>query len=408
MKNNTPFFSIIVPIYNVEDYLADCLDSIQKQSFKDFEIICVEDESTDNSKNILYLYADRSDLEIRIYENTHNVGLSASRNNGIFKARGRYLVFVDSDDKIDISMLDTLYNILKIDDMDIIYFNKENLGNDDFSIKLDLSKYSKVYAGNELFCIFEKDNITNITAYTAVYNKDYVLNNNILFYEGIVHEDYLYYVKAILGAKKVRVIDDVLYYYRRRKDSIMSEITEARRQSIFVVMMEIARIWSAYATNKELDEAFYSYLKKRYRVYEYYNSVLPKEKSLHVGRAVDEFFYDIIQCKENLEYKIIPLTYSEQELIKNAARVWIYGAGMVASVALDYLDNNKIKVAGLLVTNLDRDKEVVKGIKVFKYNKQDILPTDVVIIAMREHLIPEIDEVLKKDGITKKIILRAR
>ncbi len=109
MKYNKPKVSIIVPVYNVENYLDRCLDSLINQSFDDIEIICINDGSTDNSLSILKDY-EKKDARVKII-NKDNSGVSDCRNNGINVANGEYIVFVDSDDWIDVNMIETMYNM---------------------------------------------------------------------------------------------------------------------------------------------------------------------------------------------------------------------------------------------------------------------------------------------------------
>ena len=120
MKN----ISVIIPVYNVEKYLSDCLESVIQQSMREIEIICVNDGSTDNSYNILSEYADR-DSRILIM-NKENGGLSAARNTGYKKASGKYILFLDSDDYLSSpDVLDLLYKKAEKEEVDQLYFDAE-------------------------------------------------------------------------------------------------------------------------------------------------------------------------------------------------------------------------------------------------------------------------------------------
>ena len=102
--------SVIVPVYNVEDYLHVCLNSILNQTFQDFEIICIDDESTDSSSEILEYFASK-DSRIKILRNEGNIGLGPSRNRGIDAAKGKYIIFLDSDDWYSFDTLETFFNV---------------------------------------------------------------------------------------------------------------------------------------------------------------------------------------------------------------------------------------------------------------------------------------------------------
>lgn len=116
-----PKVSVIVPVYNVEKYLSECLESLINQTLSDIEIICVNDGSTDDSRNVLERYA-ASDKRIAVVNQT-NKGLSAARNSGVKTARGRYLYFLDSDDFIDRNALEYLYQEAEKYRLDILYFD---------------------------------------------------------------------------------------------------------------------------------------------------------------------------------------------------------------------------------------------------------------------------------------------
>ena len=124
MDNNAKV-TIVIPVYNVEEYIEECLDSITNQikNPDDIEIICVEDCSTDNSADVLRAYADNSIYKIRIINNVENRGLSFSRNVGLNAATGDYLWFVDSDDIISHESIYSLYEVAKKSGADVVYFN---------------------------------------------------------------------------------------------------------------------------------------------------------------------------------------------------------------------------------------------------------------------------------------------
>lgn len=121
MKSKNTEISIVVPIYNVEKYLNRCLDSLVNQTFKDIEIIALNNGSTDNSLNILKEYAEK-DERIKIIDND-NLGVSEARNIGIREAKGKYIVFVDSDDWIDIDMIEVLHKSINTNDCDLVMCN---------------------------------------------------------------------------------------------------------------------------------------------------------------------------------------------------------------------------------------------------------------------------------------------
>ena len=115
--------SIIVPVYNVEKYIEECLDSLVNQTLKDIEIICINDASLDNSLNILKNYKKKYPGLIKVIDLKKNVCLGGARNKGLDIARGEYISFVDSDDYVDVNMCEKLYNHANKHEADIVQFN---------------------------------------------------------------------------------------------------------------------------------------------------------------------------------------------------------------------------------------------------------------------------------------------
>lgn len=141
-----PKISVIIPVYNVENYLRECLDSIINQTFKDIEIICVDDCSTDNSLDILNEYAQK-DNRIKVFEQKENSGQGAARNFGISIAQGEYITFVDPDDYIESTMYEKMYNQAKTLNSEIVMCDVQKFFETSGNIKLynAFKKYKNVY-----------------------------------------------------------------------------------------------------------------------------------------------------------------------------------------------------------------------------------------------------------------------
>lgn len=211
-------FSIIIPVYNVEDYLKRCLDSVIQQSFSDFEVIIINDGSTDKSRNICEEY-ERKDRRIKLY-NQDNMGLSAARNNGIKKASGDYLLFLDSDDYYEKDLLIKL-NKYTNSKYDVIRFQVQYDKNDEKVLTKGASKDIAFDNGIEAFSEIATYEIVE-GAWCYAYNRDYFFKNNFLFKEGCVHEDFGLIPLIIIKAKKVICINYVGYNYVIRENSIMT------------------------------------------------------------------------------------------------------------------------------------------------------------------------------------------
>lgn len=218
-KDDNALISVIVPVYNVMKYLNQCLESITGQTYTDLEIILVDDGSTDESGNLCDDWASRDERIVVIHK--QNGGLSSARNRGLQEAHGKYISCVDSDDYIDLSMYETLIDIIESQNADVVacqfvYFNDKGVFGDVATDKL------YTYTGRELCNILtfpnEKYPRAIYTACTFLYkNED---RNKLYFEEGIYYEDVMYTINNLWNKKKTIFCDKNMYFYRMREDSI--------------------------------------------------------------------------------------------------------------------------------------------------------------------------------------------
>ena len=239
-------FSIIIPIYNVEQYLCDCLDSVLNQSFSDWEAICVNDGSTDGSAAILEEYVVK-DKHFKIVTQP-NGGLSSARNRGMEMAKGDYIVFLDSDDWLELGALETLAKNLDGEDMICFsgrrYFEDEkdyrqsdNLNERCYSSGMDY------YNGNAL----QSRDFAFVCVVLRAYRRDFLVRSHLLFKQGIYHEDNLFTPIACYFAQKVKQINNCLYDYRVRANSIMTTNNTKRLHDL----METANVLAAFFIPKQ-------------------------------------------------------------------------------------------------------------------------------------------------------------
>lgn len=225
-NNSVKAISIIVPIYNLEQYLPICLASIQRQTFDNYEVILVDDGSTDNSKIVAQKYVSTYPEKFKyIYQK--NSGVSAARNVGLKKAKGQYLLFLDGDDFfLDINMLMHCYNIVRKLDLDILCFNAalyfDETNQKPFYRKYNLDK-DAVLSGEEFFNLSVKTNSLRGEVCFNMYKRIYLQLNDFCFDESLyMGEDQLFSMQAFLSAKRVQYINKVYYGYRVRIGSAMN------------------------------------------------------------------------------------------------------------------------------------------------------------------------------------------
>lgn len=221
---NKPLVSIIIPVYNVEKYLRECLNSVIKQTLTQIEIICINDGSTDSSADILKEYSS-ADHRITIITK-ENGGLSNARNAGLKIATGQYITFLDSDDYLTLNALESLYNKATNEELDILIFCAKSFSEKGFSSHKGKQyticplALTKVLSGPDFFVTSFKCNNHIGTSPIKIYRNDFLKDNNLKFIEGIYHEDEPFYYEAILAAKRVAKIPEQFYCRRYREGSI--------------------------------------------------------------------------------------------------------------------------------------------------------------------------------------------
>lgn len=237
--------SIIIPVYNVESYLADCLDSVISQSLKDIQIICVNDGSTDSSLKILEDY-QKEDSRIEIITQK-NKGLSGSRNTGIKNVKGEYIYFLDSDDWIEKNTLEELYNKSNKLNLDILmhtmvfyYENNKKFEKTEYTNLENISKSfdNKVFDYSDIM-----DTLFKIPHNTVnkLYKTEFIKDMGILFHEGLNYEDTLFFYNIFPKAKRVSILRKPFYIYRIRDDSICTT-GEEKSFDIFKILKLIKQL----------------------------------------------------------------------------------------------------------------------------------------------------------------------
>lgn len=221
--------SIIVPIYNVEDYLEECLKSLYNIKNIKLEIILVNDGSKDNSFKIMEKFKEIYP-EKTVLINKENGGLSSARNAGMKAAVGEYISFIDSDDFIDVDEFEKFFKEGQKDKLDVMvgnmrYYTPEKTG--DSLFRSDIIKNSGIVNGIDFFWnLFQKPKCFREEVVDDIYKREFLVKNNIWFNENIVHEDSEFTPLVYLKAEKVKYIDRAFYFYRQRTGSIMNKVSE--------------------------------------------------------------------------------------------------------------------------------------------------------------------------------------
>lgn len=252
-------FSLILPTYKVEDYIASCLESCCNQTaypLEEYEIIIVNDESPDNSVEVARQVFKRYPNHNWKIIDRKNGGLSAARNTGLLHASGDYIWFIDSDDFIEAESLYTLSKIVETSDYDIVNFTHKTIFKNDRVEGAGIS-----FEGYDISGVSYLKNTSFLSAWTCIYKKQFLIDNNLKFKEGVIWEDSEFNTRAYMLTSRCHCISNALYNYVRRENSI-SDIKAT-------VFSTTSRISNAF----DLDEYFNSTHCSTYELAVAYSSI---------------------------------------------------------------------------------------------------------------------------------------
>lgn len=222
--------SIIIPVYNVEEYLSQCLESVyQLRENITYEVILVNDGSVDRSKEIIDKFAQKYSYNTKVI-NQSNQGLSAARNSGLRVAIGDYILFIDSDDFIEASKLESLLQEAKEENLDIVlgeycrYIDGDILATKAITRRLQNKRLQYNLDGLTMLDFLLEpftDNV-RVEVWVNLYKRAFLEENDLVFVKGLLHEDTLFTFMAMLKATRVKYSPSIFYIYRLRHNSIMA------------------------------------------------------------------------------------------------------------------------------------------------------------------------------------------
>lgn len=360
--------SIIVPVYNVENYLQRCLESLLNQTEKNIEIICVEDCSTDGSYELLKRIG-RTDERIQIVNNSKNRGLAFSRNRGITMAKGEFLMFVDSDDYIPDCTVDEMYRTAKERKLDLVYGDVKMVSESGESEDLEQVRIRKgTYAdanGIQMFMQLVDQREMFGAAWGVLYRTSFIKGKGLMFRNGVLHEDIPFTFKTILLCERTGCIKEICYYYVQRAESIMSgSNTEPRITGLITAYFEMLMFWNENADMlEEISESISSFLHIYYRFIQYmYGQV----NSLQLESHMLAYLEDIGMFK-NAEPRI-RISTQDMQTVKSSDKVLIYGAGRMAIKVYNFLNARNIHIDAFIVTDITYNPKIIQNIPVYGKN----------------------------------------
>ncbi len=274
MKN--PKLSIVLPVWNTEKYLTKCLQSIFNNSFKDFELIIINNASEDNSEKLILEFKEKYPEKVIYIKRDHN-DISEARNDGIEKATGKYITFIDSDDYIEPNMFKTMINKIESDNFDIVAC--------DSRLVYETSSDTRVVYSGYTEDLYHKNKIreTMTIFYPVMWNKIYKTEivKKVKFTSGVWYEDMEYLLKLYPHIDTIGVVKEPLYNYLQRKNSI----TYTYNDKLYDIINNMERVIKYY---------------KAQGVYEEYKDEL---EYLYARYAFTTFPKRLAKCKDKIKYK---------------------------------------------------------------------------------------------------------
>lgn len=401
-----PEVSVIIPVYNVEQWLPACLDSVLAQTLQDIEVICVNDCSPDNCAAILEGYAS---LDRRIHVITHekNGGQGIARNTGFAACTGRYVYFLDSDDMVAPEALEELLACAEENRLDGIFFDSQVVFDSPELAKRYISYPAKhtgtypgcVLSGLELFESFMAQRDWTCYLQRQFWSADFLRTNGIISPSLPSHEDEGFAFEAILRAHRVMFLPKPYFIRRYREGSVMTSKMGLRDfASYFQVFCHMAKVIDELGLKTVATD------RNAIRIYctceRLYNQLVKDGidvSSVFRGTDIeDQFRFFALANKSYLHYGL--LSPEVQAAVDRAEEIYIYGAGVIAQNVFRSLVRQGRAIEGFLVTDAAKNPSAYQGLHVLGL---DSIPVDrdaLVVIAATDGYRAEIERSLDAAG----------
>lgn len=302
--------SVIIPVYNVEQYLKECLESIINQTLKDIEIICVNDGSTDDSLEILNEFI-KKDQRIKLITQK-NKGLSAARNAGYNIATSEYIYFIDSDDWIELNTLENIYNKIIKTQSDVLLFGTNNVYGDNHIMKnnMRIMNLIKKYKTKD-FCFIDCPDVIYLpcTAWLKIYKKSFLDSYNIIFEDDIkFSEDSIYWIMIVCRNAKIHLDPTCYHYYRFMRPNSMNLYNNILKKFLNTFKFFLNSTFYKSLDSKTKKYTFDCFLNIAIRIYSDINNI---NEILEYENVISDF-YKLIK-KENI---FLSFRFSGYRLLK--------------------------------------------------------------------------------------------
>lgn len=409
--------SVVIPVYNVENYLSECLDSVLGQTLRDIEIICVEDASTDKSIEILERY-EKVDDRIKVYSNHRNLGLAATRDRGFNLAAGKYIYALDSDDKITEDALQMLYDLAEENDSDVVTFEGELLFQTEemkrrFARYLIVRKYEYPLnsTGKDLFCMLMKSGEWVCSIPRHFYRRKFLEENNLRFTHGLLDEDDWFSFQVYMKAGTVTYSRERLFIRRFRENSIrVVHDNKKYMLGVFEVMIYLLK----FRMSEECDKSCALYVDKY--IYTRYEGLR------NTYYRLDENIRDTIRFRTeemNTLYHLFCLVMRKNQYVLDSngydiekiaqlsnQEIVIFGAGVKTKEIWPILMEHNVRIRGIAVSNAEENKDALYGCPVHElsYFENDLLQPVLICLSEKK----EVEKLLRSRGFSNIIDIKGK
>lgn len=419
-----PKISVVVPVHNTEKYLIQCISSIMAQSLQDIEIICVDDGSTDNSRKILLGLAAIDSRITVLCRDVASGSAALPRNEGLEKAQGKYIIFLDSDDYFDVTMFEKMYNYAEMHQADLVmcdnyrvYDETREFRTADTELHKDYLPKQTVFSYKDIpNSIFQ---ISNAAVWHKLILRELVEQNHLKFQLSTPILDDIYFVNTLLVlAKRIAIMEDRLMYYRVLRPEAQTNAIGKHKESIYKAFSALNKKIMELGIYNEVKNSLQrwtlstmawwmhsiSSYKSYSEIYDLYRNKYMKELRL-LDTKFDEtddlkYFYEsIMVSKFRPSLKVIL-----ESLLKENSNIILYGAGEIGHRMYDAISQyGKHNI----VLWCDRNADNMQDERIRKTEEIRNYKPDAILIAIgNEKIVNEVKEYLVMLGIDKNIIMR--
>lgn len=395
-----PLVSVIVPVYNTEPYLRECLDSICGQTLRNIEIICVNDGSTDGSLSILEEYAAR-DPRVRVFSQ-ENFGQGHARNVGLDLARGEYVYFMDSDDCLPFSALQKEYASAKAADLDVLLFEGESMYESKEleerfpvykTLYLRKGDYPGVLSGQQAAVSLKKNRAAFVSPCCFISKREFLSQNELRFPEGYFYEDNVFFFALLKAAERVSVVHEKLFVRRVREGSTMTKPVGFRNFLGYAhVVAELEKLAREGADEEFKKVLFDTSAWMSRAIAGYYETFFPEDRArsreLLSGALKDSAWLDVVRERiDKIDTEENEVQVKARETARPAA-----GTAEAPAAAKKIYPAFLVRLGALFILNKAARKR-------WRERHMDLTPKDGIDVNAH----PE----LRRDGALKRFAVRA-